>query len=101
MENTTVGKLNQKISAPGSMKMPQGGQTDGIKKGSHARGGQLSKVQGVSSAPAGTNGASFTPVQSQRAGKAGKHLGQSLPDLSPVSTKKPNRKGGSNFYGDR
>lgn len=96
-----MGKLNQKMGPPGSMKMPQGGQTDGIKKGSHARGGSLAKVKGVSTAPAGTNGASFTPIQSQRAGKAGKHLGQSLPDLSPVATKKPNRKGGSAFYGDK
>jgi hypothetical protein len=94
-----MGKLNQKISPPGSIKMPMGGQTDGIKKGSHSRGGQLAKVKGVSSAPAGRG--SFTPVQSQRAGKSGNTIGQSLPDLGPVATKKPNRKGGSNFYGDR
>jgi hypothetical protein len=95
-----MGKLNQKMSPPGLMKMPQG-PSNSTNKGSHARGGQLAKVKSVSTAAGGTNGASFTPVQSQRAGKAGNTIGQSLPDLGPVATKKPNRKGGSNFYGDR
>jgi hypothetical protein len=36
-------KVAPNICAPGSMTMPSGGRTDGIKKGSHARGGALAQ----------------------------------------------------------
>lgn len=91
-----MGKLNQKISAPGSAKMPNtGGHTDGVQKGSHGRGGALAKVK-----PAGAGDSGLRlPVQSPKANLASMKIGQAVPDTSAAATKKPSRKGLAAFYG--
>ena len=91
------GKLTPNICAPGSMKMPQGGQTDGVKKGSHARGGSLAKP----GRSVGTgNPLGHMPVRKPTGGIANTKVGQANPNTSAAATKKPNRKGGAAFYGE-
>jgi hypothetical protein len=93
-----MSKISQKISKPGSIKMPQGPMhTDGIEKGSHGRGGQLANPG--RSVPMG-NSLNRLPIQSPKANLNGKKIGQPNPDTSAAATKKPNRKGGSAFYGE-
>lgn len=91
-------KVAPKISAPGSSKFPNtGGHTDGVKKGSHARGGALAKVK-----PAGAGDpAGRLPVQSPTANIASKRIGQANPDTTAAASVKPKRKGlGAAFYGE-
>lgn len=91
-------KVAPKISAPGSSKFPnKGGHTDGVKKGSHARGGALAKVK-----PAGLgDSGGRLPVQSPTANIGSKRVGQPNPDTSAAATAKPKRKGlGAAFYGE-
>ncbi len=84
------------------MTMPQGGRNTSV--GEHGRGGALAKPgRSVSSSPTGKSGSagSFTPVQNNAmANLANKRVGQAVPDTSAAATKKPNRKGGSAFYGE-
>lgn len=67
-------KVAPKISAPGSSVFPNGGgHTDGVKKGSHARGGALAKVKGAGTGDSGQR----LPVQSPSANVTGKKVGKS------------------------
>ena len=107
------------ISKPPAMKFPQGGHTDGIKKGSHAGHGiapkpsggapiqgndrpsmgtmnGLARVQGVGTGPA----LGRLPIQNPASNRVSTKVGQTLPNTSAASTKKPNRKGGAAFYGE-
>ena len=92
-----MGKLNIKISPPGSIKMPTGGHTDGVRKGGHSRGGPLAN-------PGRTVGAGASlgrlPIQNPPANQVGQRIGQPDPDTGAAATKKPNRKGGAAFYGE-
>lgn len=91
-------KVAPNICAPGSMTMPKGGgHTDGIKKGSHGRGGALARV---SMPPMAASGGIPNPVQKPNSGLQGKKIGQPNPNTSAVATKKPNRKGAAAFYGE-
>lgn len=92
-----MSKLSPEICAPGSMKMPSGGHTDGVQKGGHARGGALANA-GRTVGKGNPQGR--LPVQSPPANVTGQKIGQSLPNISNAASKKPNRKGGANFYGD-
>ena len=92
-----MGKLNIKISPPGSSVMPNtGGHTDGIQKGGHAHGSPTARV----SLP--PKGASLgrLPLQSPPANVTGQRIGQPNPQVGAAASKKPNRKGGAAFYGE-
>lgn len=93
-----MGKLNTKISPPGSIKMPSGPMhTDGVQKGGHARGGAL--AQPGRSVPMG-NPQGRMPIRKPSANLANTTIGQTLPNTGAAATKKPNRKGGAAFYGE-
>ncbi len=80
-----------------------GGHTDGSAKGGHARGGALAKVKPAGTSPTGKGGnaGSFMPeINNAMANLTGPKIGQQNPNTAAVATKKPNRKGGSAFYGE-
>jgi hypothetical protein len=85
------------ISKPPAMKFPQGGHTDGSKKGGRGRGGPLANP-GLS-VPTGPS-LGRLPIQSPTSGVVGQKVGQTLPSTAPTATKKPKRKGGAAFYGE-
>lgn len=93
-----MSKLTPKISAPPAPRMPNlGGHTDGVQKGGHARGGALAQP-GRSVGMGNPQGR--MPLQSPPTNVTGRKIGQPVPETSAAATKKPNRKGGANFYGD-
>jgi hypothetical protein len=92
-----TGAISTDYRGTRGMFMPKGGQTDGVKKGSHARGGALAKVKGV---PAGDSGLRL-PVSHPTANIANTTIGQPNPDTTAAATAKPSkRKTPSPFYGD-
>ena len=79
------------------MQMPQGGHTDGVKKGRHARGGARARVKG---APTGDS-ALRLPVHHPTANIANAQVGQPNPNVAAAASSKPKRRGlGSAFYGE-
>jgi hypothetical protein len=90
-----MSKVLPKISAPGSIKMPQGGHD--TSKGEHARGGAL--AQPGRSVPMG-QAQGRLPIRKPTANLANTTIGQPNPQTGAAATKKPNRKGGAAFYGE-
>jgi hypothetical protein len=88
-----MGKLNIKISKPGSAVMPNtGGHTDGIKKGGHAHGSKLANP-GRSVGTGNPQGR--MPLQSPPANITGSKAPK-VPNTSAAATKQKRNP----FYGD-
>lgn len=118
-----MSKISQRISAPGPAKMPTKGAhnpnvgTRGSGIAPKPSGGAklfnasatmgasagLARIGSAGASPTGKSGSagSFTPVKNNAmANLASQRIGQKVPDTGAVATKKPNRKGGSAFYGE-
>ena len=84
------------------MSLPQGPSRQ-PNLGRHGGGGALARVKGAGTSSSGKGGpsGSFMPVKNNAmANISPRQVGQSLPDMGPTATKKPNRKGGAAFYGE-